>query len=217
MFDRLSQMITEKLITQKIIPDDQEELYSFGFNQGITMILNIITTLAIGFLLGEVLNSILFLAAYIPLRNYAGGYHAPTPLKCYLSSIGIMSAVLIMIKLIDGLDPNFKTSLLGLGRNSTFVVAFLLGAFVCALYAPQEDKNKPLDELEKKVYKRRTLIVLGAEAVLATLGYFWFRPAFEVICFACLTESVMIMAGYTKAEREAEMAAKMQAEGCEEE
>ena len=43
---------------------------------------------AIGKQLGyKVFESIAFLVFYIPLRSYAGGYHASTPWRCYFISI----------------------------------------------------------------------------------------------------------------------------------
>lgn len=54
---------------------------------GITVLINLISTIVIGVIAGNVFESIAFLVFYIPLRSYAGGYHASTPRRCYFISI----------------------------------------------------------------------------------------------------------------------------------
>ena len=54
---------------------------------GITVLLNLISTIVIGVIVGKVFESIAFLVFYIPLRSYVGGYHASTPRSCYFISI----------------------------------------------------------------------------------------------------------------------------------
>ena len=41
-----------------------------------------------------------FILAYIPIRSYAGGYHASTQLRCYILSNAVVVAVLIAIRLV---------------------------------------------------------------------------------------------------------------------
>lgn len=92
MFSEISEMMTQSLIDNKKIQSDNRELYRYGIQQGLTMIMNLATTLLIGLLCGMLWQSIVFYMAYIPLRSYAGGYHAKTPIRCYLFSIAMMFA-----------------------------------------------------------------------------------------------------------------------------
>ena len=64
---------------------------------GITVLLNLISTIVIGVIAGKVFESIAFLVFYIPLRSYVGGYHASTPRRCYFISIVIIMAMLLFI------------------------------------------------------------------------------------------------------------------------
>lgn len=56
-----------------IISESDFDLFEYGFNMGITVLLNLISTIVIGVIAGEVFESIAFLVFYIPLRSYAGG------------------------------------------------------------------------------------------------------------------------------------------------
>ena len=46
---------------------------------------------------------------------------------------------------------------------------FVLSNIVIVLLSPVETSNKPLDDIEKIVYRKRTLIMLGLEDVMAVL------------------------------------------------
>lgn len=87
MFKKTACKITQRLFEKGIISESDFDLYEYGFNMGITVLLNLISTIVIGVIAGNVFESIAFLVFYIPLRSYAGGYHASTPRRCYFISI----------------------------------------------------------------------------------------------------------------------------------
>lgn len=149
----ISEKITDSLTRSGVITTEDKELYHYGVQQGLLMILNIITTFVIGLMFGMIWQSLIFLLAYIPLRSYAGGYHAKTQIRCYLFSIIIMSAALLGIKLIPW------TSFICLTTSA-------FGAGIIFFLAPVEDSNKPLNEREIKVYKKRTRILLLCESIV---------------------------------------------------
>lgn len=88
------------------------------------------------------------MAAYIPLRMLAGGYHAKTPLRCYNFSVIMLIVVSIGIKYISITDWGYY-------------ILLATTALIVIVFSPVEDKNKPLDETESKAYKRRTVIITG--------------------------------------------------------
>ena len=148
MIQLVSNKITDKLIENGIIDNQEKEIYIYGLQQGMTMILNIATTLLIGILFQMVWQSIVFMLAYIPLRSYAGGYHAKTQLRCHMLSVILITVALLGIKMIQW--TNF----------SSLLATFLSGVVIFAL-APVADKNKPLDQKEKVVYKKKAIIILS--------------------------------------------------------
>lgn len=87
MFKKTACKITQRLCEKDIISERDFDLYEYGFNMGITVLLNLISTIVIGVIAGKVFESIAFLVFYIPLRSYAGGYHASTPRRCNFISI----------------------------------------------------------------------------------------------------------------------------------
>lgn len=144
--------IVDHLAETGIINSEDKELYSYGLYQGIIMVANILTTMLIGLVFGMLWQTAIFMLAYMPIRSFAGGYHARTQFRCSIYSLILILAVLMIIKYIPW------TSL------SCILVTILSGAVIACL-APVEDKNKPLDFIEIRVYKKRTLFILFTEII----------------------------------------------------
>ncbi len=141
---------TRILIENEVIDAEDKEIYDYGLKQGMIIVLNAITTIMIGSLFGMLSETIVFSIAYIPLRSYVGGYHAKTQLRCYLLSVLLIICVLFAIENI------LWTSSIVLG------LTFISGIIIFIL-APMEDSNKPLDSIEKKVFRVRTRIIFLKE------------------------------------------------------
>lgn len=151
MFAKTAETITRKLQENHSISSEQYEICRFGFQQGLTIILNAVTVIVIGAIMGELWRALLFMILYAPLRSNAGGYHARTAKRCYVYSIFLMIAILLAMKFMD---ISVFISII------TFIVS---GAVIFAL-APVEDSNKPLDKTEQVVYRKRTYLVAVLES-----------------------------------------------------
>jgi len=169
-----------------IIKSEEKELFTYGLQQGFIMIINIISSILVGLLFHMVWESIIFLIAYIPLRSYAGGYHARTHVRCYILSIGIIGAVLWGIKFFEW-------------TNFNCLITALVGGIIIFLLAPRGDVNKPLDELEIVVYKSRARRILLVEVLLILFFMFmgWDKVAL-CISMALMALSLMLVFDYIK-------------------
>lgn len=141
MFAKLSDTIARSFVAHGTISEDRFAVCHYGIGQTFSILLNLVTTLCIGIAFGMIGESLLFLAAYIPLRSYAGGFHAATPMRCYWYSVGMQAAVLAILR--------FASVTLGVS-----VLIYTISGILLWCLAPTADRNKPLDELEKKVYRR---------------------------------------------------------------
>lgn len=165
---------------------ENKELYAFGLRQGGFMLLNAAATLAIGLALEMVWQSILFSLAYIPLRTFAGGYHAKTPLRCFILSNIMVVTALLGIRLVQW--NSFICAIIGMCAG---LIVFLL--------APVEDRNKPLDQKEQSVYKKRARIILCVLFVIALSA--WLLGQLQItsyIVVAVTALCVMLVLGNVK-------------------
>lgn len=188
MFVKLSEYITQQLEKGKIIQSDNRELYKYGFHQGLILLLNFATSIVIGLIFGKVLESILLLAAYIPLRSYAGGHHSDSSEKCYVVSTLITVIWMLILKFL-------------ILPTSCWGIILLIGTVVCFVFSPVENFQKSLDEDETRVYRKRALIVLAVEICLWTCLTFIVQAFVQVIPLSIFTEAIMLIMGKIKNRR----------------
>ncbi len=183
---RLAGKIGNNLVHSGVIKEEDTEIYIYGINQILTSVLNVSSALIIGLIFGVFPEIAVFMAAYIPLRSFAGGYHAKTPLSCYVFSVIMLIVVSIGLKYLHLADWVYYAVLVA----ATLVVLVL---------SPVEDRNKPLDEIEHKVYKRRTILIAAVELTLALLlKLLMLDDLFIATAYSFVVLCLMLIAGKAK-------------------
>lgn len=158
MFTKASNKIAEKLIFMQIVSNEDKEIYAYGINRVLTIVLNVAATLILGIIYGRVYEAALFFTAFILLRSYSGGYHASTPMKCYVFTVLLITTILSVMKFVSV----HKYVCFGLS---------LLSDIIIILLSPNEAKNKPLDAIERIIYKRKTVIILCIESIIIFISF----------------------------------------------
>lgn len=149
----LAHRIVDDLVRNDVVKGEDAAIYIYGINQILTYALNVSSALMIGMMFGVLLEVAVFMAAYIPLRSFAGGYHAKTPLRCYIFSVIILIFV--------SLGMRYLTL-----TEWAYYVILPAAALVVLVLSPVEDRNKPLDETERRVYKKRAALIAVAELMI---------------------------------------------------
>ena len=186
MIQKICLKLCDHFIETGIIAPENKELYCYGMHQGTVILFNLLTALLIGVMLDSVPEVILYFAAYIPLRIYAGGYHAQTPRRCYFFSVILITAILLAIRF-------FSTSqrICCFGMVTAFILIIIL--------APIEDKNKPFTEKEQIFFKKQTIRLLFTEtAIFTTALYLKYTSMTTCIFMAFATVTVMLILGRIK-------------------
>lgn len=159
----LVKRLTSIMADQGIIEREEQVVYDYGVRQGFWLLVNLVTAILFGLWLCMLPQCLIFLWAYMVLRTFAGGYHARTPILCYMEGSLVIIAALLMIKH-------------GIWLWNTLIagVFLILAGSIVMILAPVEDKNKPLDNLERVVYGRRAKIIvvieIGVVIVARVLG-----------------------------------------------
>ncbi len=171
----LSKCISNFLYKKKIITEEDYPIYQYGFEIIISTILGFLITIGIGILLNMKLLSMLYYIIFVFLRQLTGGYHAESYLKCNLTFAVVSFITMGMTKLAVNTSPyNFIFYLILIGTSLA----------VIWIYAPIENKYKPLDVAQKK--KNHTIGFL-CSVVLSVVGCVLFRYAVEVSVLIILT------------------------------
>ena len=188
MLADIAAFLTNKLISNGNILSKDSEIYKYGFEMGIAQVVNILSTLVIGLLFRMPLESVVFLAAFMTLRTYAGGYHSSSHMKCYLISTITVVAVLGGSRLI----LNYQCFIAA-------VAAAIIGVVFVIFLAPIEDVNKPQDEVERRVFRKRALISLSIWMTLITILFFVKLYSISVtICLCVFVIGISVACGKCK-------------------
>ncbi len=142
-----------------ILEEDKKVTYVFGYQLLIGKIISGILMILIAGIMGTYWEMLLFMAAFIPLRQYAGGFHFEKAEVC------ITFSALVSVIIAIGFKELFYTIPLYVWIG----VVIVSGIFIWKL-GPVDTKNKRLDDIEKKVYACRTKIVLAVELLIFVIS-----------------------------------------------
>lgn len=156
MKSQLSNCIACKLAEYGAIAKEDCDTYAYGINLLLSALLHIATTVFIGFVFQMLPECIFFYGSFAVLRRFVGGYHAGSPVRCYILSCLVIIAVLLAVKYIN---PEWMIPV-------ETLILFLCGIVILWL-APVEDANKPLDDEEIQHYKRTGRIIWLIETAAA--------------------------------------------------
>lgn len=155
MISSLSNQIVNKWITEGIISPDHVESYKYGLELLLSSLINLTIMLLISAFFHQVNKLWLYLLSFIPLRMFAGGYHANSHLCCT-----ILNSFLYLIALI--IFEWFPLKYISI----SLLIMSLSSLIIVSIFSPVQSPNKPLSDSEQLLYRRISLIISIAIVVL---------------------------------------------------
>lgn len=147
MFKTISKKLVNSAVRRKIINVAEIDNCLYGLNAFLTLAVNVLSALIIGLIMHMPLETVLFILVFKLLRKYVGGSHSKTALRCYISSCATYLLVLMLIKHY----PLLKTV--------SFIIT-LTSAVILYIISPVEAEKKPLDYIERVVFRKRSRITV---------------------------------------------------------
>lgn len=188
MISKLSNYLTEKLLSNGTIIDEDKELYIYGLFMLISHLMFFIIACIFGLILGCIFESIIFYIAFQFIRRYAGGYHASTETRCEIFSTLSILASIVAIKLSKIYD--FQTVLL---------LITILSAVCIFVFCPLDTPEKPLSDKEFNYFRKVSWIILFVIIVAIIVSYiFKFQMVTVPCCLSLILESILLAAGKIK-------------------
>lgn len=142
------------------VNDDNYEFVRYGFELLCMKTIIYIVIIIIGIITKSTIEIFAFMFAYQPLRMYCGGYHAQNRLVCIFSSLLMLCFVIFLGKVV----PNTYIPILSF-------TTMLIGGIIIFLTSPVETPTKPLDEIERAVFRKRSFIVLIIIILISMIAY----------------------------------------------
>ena len=182
MFAKQMGKFADVLVDKDISKREDKEIIVHGLTTGIELIFNIISTIVLGLVFGQVLESLVFSVSYPFIRSYAGGFHFKKALTCYFVSCGMVVSVLAIVKF----TPSEYILVIS-------IIMLLFSVPVILKFAPIETPTKPLDEAEQKYFRKKTVLHLGVECVLVGVLFILNLNGFGyVVCLGIMMSAGLV-------------------------
>ena len=179
----MAKRLTDWLITKEAVSIDEKELYEFGIFHLLLNIIDTVSILLLALLFREVISTVFYIICFCTLRRYAGGYHAKTVFTCYLLTLTAALGMLVLLKQFDFIAP------------VQFAIWFISGMIIL-LFAPIQNVNKILDDIEKVIYQKRTIITWLIQTIGMVLLYWLdFSNCFEAILISHVYVAISMIVG----------------------
>lgn len=149
-----------------LVNESNNMIIKTGITKLENLVLDFLFAAVLSGILGNALIGVVFEACYMVLRIFAGGYHASTPRKCLWFTYGSTCICMIFIFMMPFMIHIF---------------AILIVAFdgIILITTPIQSENKPLCNMEKKVYHRNCVCIS-----LVLTGTFLLLSAFRQPLYA---------------------------------
>lgn len=139
MLKSIAEEVTVVMAANDIIKTEEMEAYTYGLELLIPKVILYVVILVVSLITDTFLMSVAFVILLMSLRRYSGGFH------CKTAEICVIVSFLMYLLAIFGYE--FVSFI----PNMVYGVSTVLSSVIVLIFSPVEDKNRPLDETEKKL------------------------------------------------------------------
>lgn len=157
MMQAIAEEISLRLVANRIIPIEKRKYYTYGIELVLNDLLVFLSIAIIGILTGKFFISLIYALTYCPIRNYVGGYHCKTHMKCYFTTLSLYILMLI---------TNYYLS------SNRLIVSYILIAIAIPaifIFAPVDYGNDPICDEDRKKYRVRSIGLIAIAFVVFVL------------------------------------------------
>lgn len=162
------------------------DLYEYAVYIILSSAFHVITVITLGLCFNLLVESLVLYFSFIAIRKFAGGYHAKTPVRCYLFSFASNIIILCLVKWLSSI-------------NTLFIFIFIIFELLCVvlilLISPLDTENNPLTGQEKKMYRMLTSIITILIFIISSLCFFkgYINIGSSMICGVVMSALVLLM------------------------
>ena len=184
--EKFSSKLIEFFVSNDLIKNEDKEIYKYAVNIILSSLIHNATVMIIGLCFNLFIESLVFYFSFIAIRKFAGGYHAKTPVRCYLFSFASNIIILCLVKWLSSI-------------NTLFIFIFIIFELLCVvlilLISPLDTENNPLTGQEKKMYRMLTSIITILIFIISSLCFFkgYRNIGSSMICGVVMSALVLLM------------------------
>ena len=174
MINKIIKHISSFFYENNIIDKKDIEVYEYGLELLLTSIFDMLVVIVISLFAGRLFPTLLFLLCFCLLRVFAGGFHASTNFRCFLTLIFVYAIFLIFLNFVN-------SSIFGL----ISVIASLVSEILVLAFAPVDSENRRLTEKEAKKYRTKSIIVVSVETLIVFILVISIKNEYIFISVSC--------------------------------
>lgn len=145
--ESLSKKLTTYILKRGVISQKNYEIYLYGFQIFLELILNMLCSIIIALLLDMKIECFLFFLFFIPLRSYNGGIHMKRYLSCLIMSCTTLTFILLTVKYFS-VRPFFSYLL------------YVMSILTIIVMGPINHPNRAVNSDEDIRFKTKNIITL---------------------------------------------------------
>ncbi len=187
MLKSIAEEVTVVMAANDIIKTEEMEAYTYGLELLIPKVILYVVILVVSLITDTFLMSVAFVILLMSLRRYSGGFH------CKTAEICVIVSFLMYLLAIFGYE--FVSFI----PNMVYGISTVLSSVIVLIFSPVEDKNRPLDETEKKLYRQKAMIALSFILILEFASLILEFRALSYLSACSLTaNAVLILLSQTR-------------------
>lgn len=171
MMHRAADSVANWLVKVNAIEEEEAELYSYAMYSFLLTSIPLILSIVVGTLMNMLLESILFIAPFVIIRKYSGGFHLKSPTVCLFISTGIIAVFLHCIKFV------LKYELYPVA-----LIFAILSAILLFIKSPIDSEARKLSERETIVFGKiaKTMVIIFLAVTFILTGFHIYRIAIPI-------------------------------------
>ena len=180
MINKVSEDIAKALARNSIISTENVPFYAYGIELMVLKFIMYGTLLILGAITHTLIITIVFTFSYVSLREFTGGYHCTTPIRCLAVSSLIWFAMFL------GYQVGYALI------SRVYICISLVALIIIFMFAPIASPAKPMSE--KQISRSRLLsrtisiflLIMSVILALLHLLYFSYPISFALLCDSIL-------------------------------
>ena len=174
----ISKKITEYVIKSGVVSKELYAVYQYGFQIGLEMLVCFSVCLLIAIYFQIIPEFLLITGIFILLRTYAGGVHLDSFGACFICSVIVQTATLLI-------GIKFPMPI----RCAWFIIG--LNSILIYKFSPVESINRELDKVVKEHCRKITLkIIIG---ILIIAGCCTIGGVYKITSLIAMTMTIVLL------------------------
>lgn len=158
MLQTIAEEISLRLVSNKIISIENRKYYTYGIELVLNNFIIFLSIGLIGILTKHIFISLIYVVTYCSIRNYVGGYHCKTHLKCYCTTLSLYLLMLFLNHFLS---------------NNRLIVSYgLIAVAIPAIYffTPVDYGNGSIMDDDRKKYRIKSIMLIAIALAIYILA-----------------------------------------------